>query len=37
MFRTSSTGKTVRGSTGLEYMIKILELDSKNCARDIRL
>lgn len=37
MLRTSSTGKTAIGSTGLEFMIKILEVDSKSCARDIRL
>lgn len=37
MFRTSSTGKTVIGSTGLEFMINILEVDSKSYRRDIRL
>lgn len=37
MFKTSSTGKTVIGSTGLDFMINILEVDSKSCGRDIRL
>lgn len=37
MFRTSSTGKTVIGSTGLDFMIKILERDSKSCTRGVRL
>lgn len=33
MFRTSSTGKAAIGSTGLEFMINILDLEYKSCGR----